>query len=173
MNVSSSFIPARSLGRRAQYVASDDDRWIVVKKQDEASTADQVHNGLIGIIESIQLLQRRVREGAIDPDQLTQALARIETLTKATECTFFESQRYCLDSTDGDIVTGVDSSVIADAAYGQTVPVLTIRFQTGRVYHYYDVPEEIYRDLMAAESKGQYFNRRIRNQYLFKRETTG
>ena len=43
--------------------------------------------------------------------------------------------------------------------------VLEIEFQSGAVYEYLDVPESVYSAFQQAESKGQYFNREIRDEY--------
>ena len=42
---------------------------------------------------------------------------------------------------------------------------LVITFITGRRYRYANVPEEEARKFRAAFSKGEYFNRHIRNRY--------
>lgn len=43
--------------------------------------------------------------------------------------------------------------------------VLEIEFQSGAIYQYLDVPAAVYEKLWGAESKGQYFNREIRDSY--------
>lgn len=43
--------------------------------------------------------------------------------------------------------------------------VLEIEFQSGAIYQYLDVPAAVYEELWGAESKGQYFNRAIRDSY--------
>jgi hypothetical protein len=48
--------------------------------------------------------------------------------------------------------------------------ILEIEFlKTGYIYQYFEVPEEIYIRLMAAESKGAFFTKKIRNNYEFKK----
>ena len=42
---------------------------------------------------------------------------------------------------------------------------LFIRFHSGKTYAYRTVPEHIYDELMAAASKGGYFNKEIRPFY--------
>lgn len=42
---------------------------------------------------------------------------------------------------------------------------LTIWFDSGGRYDYFDVPEQVYVGLMRAESKGRYFNQNIRGRY--------
>ena len=45
--------------------------------------------------------------------------------------------------------------------------ILEIEFQSGAVYEYLDVPRKVHEELMSAESKGQYFNSEIRDDYEF------
>jgi len=47
--------------------------------------------------------------------------------------------------------------------------LLELRFQSGAVYRYLDVPEGIHAALMAAESKGRYFNEAIRGRFEHRR----
>ena len=61
--------------------------------------------------------------------------------------------------------TEIDSSVIASAAYDDDRMVLEIKFRTGRVYHYRDVPRTVYDELLSSESAGKYFNNVIRPRY--------
>jgi hypothetical protein len=58
----------------------------------------------------------------------------------------------------------VDSSVIDALGYSR---VLEIRFDSGRIYQYYDVPEDIYEGMLAAASKGRYFNSHIRDKFPY------
>jgi len=46
---------------------------------------------------------------------------------------------------------------------------LEIQFTTGAVYRYFDVPGRVFEELMAAESKGGFFNAQIRDHYRFAR----
>jgi hypothetical protein len=39
---------------------------------------------------------------------------------------------------------------------------------TGKTYSYSDVPEEIYREFLAAGSRGQFFNFNIRDRYPYR-----
>ncbi len=60
--------------------------------------------------------------------------------------------------------TEVESSVIGAVGYTR---VLEIQFESGRIYQYYDVPEKVYEEMLASDSKGRYFNSHIRNKYAF------
>jgi lysyl-tRNA synthetase class 2 len=61
------------------------------------------------------------------------------------------------------------SSVIRDFAYEPAECRLDILFVSGRCYSYYDVPSEVARAMGRASSKGEYFNRHIRDHYRFTR----
>jgi len=51
----------------------------------------------------------------------------------------------------------VVSSNIRSIGYDASARVLEVEFNNGTVYQYYDVPEELYDGLMAAESHGKFF----------------
>jgi len=60
----------------------------------------------------------------------------------------------------------VTSSMILSVGYDNASGVLEIEFRRGpRVYRYFDVPEFLYRGLMAAPSKGKFFTTRIADRY--------
>jgi hypothetical protein len=50
-------------------------------------------------------------------------------------------------------------------AIGWNDGTLTVEFHNGRVYDHPGVPYEVYAGLMAASSKGAYYNRYIRGRY--------
>ena len=58
----------------------------------------------------------------------------------------------------------VESSVIGAVGHSR---VLEIQFESGRVYQYYDVPEDIYAEMLNAPSKGKYFNANIRGKFPY------
>ena len=53
--------------------------------------------------------------------------------------------------------------------YESKSKILETEFQSGEVYQYLDVPEIVHKRLLRAESKGQYFNGEIRDDYEFVR----
>ena len=55
-----------------------------------------------------------------------------------------------------------ESSVIQAVGYSR---VIEIAFQSGRVYQYFDVTEEVYHDFLKSNSKGKYFNAHIRGKF--------
>jgi hypothetical protein len=56
----------------------------------------------------------------------------------------------------------VQSSLLVSAAYQVSKSVLQLEFRDGAIYRYFDVPAAVYGDLLAADSKGSYFNKQIR-----------
>lgn len=68
----------------------------------------------------------------------------------------------------GDIPgTRVQSSSIASVGYAGATATLEIEFRTGRVYRFFAVPSSVYDGLLAADSKGAYFNRFIRDRFPY------
>lgn len=61
------------------------------------------------------------------------------------------------------------SSVIRDFDYDAADRRLDILFVSGRLYSYHGVPPEIALAMREALSKGEYFNRHIRDRYRFTR----
>ena len=59
----------------------------------------------------------------------------------------------------------VTSSDLAEVGYDHATMTLEISFHKGGVYQYFDVPDSAYRELLAAESKGKFFNANIKNNY--------
>ena len=60
--------------------------------------------------------------------------------------------------------TPVRSSALRSVGYDQEQRALEIEFTSGAVYQYFDVPAEVYRGLMAAESHGRYFHQQVRDK---------
>lgn len=69
------------------------------------------------------------------------------------------------------LATAVESSTLATVAYDDTGQVLRLEFRSRAVYGYFGVPPNVHRDLMAAASKGSYFNRNIRGRFPYRRLT--
>ena len=59
----------------------------------------------------------------------------------------------------------VASSAIAAIGYSRKLHALEIEFVNGAVYRYCDVPIALYRDLMAADSKARFYDKKIRARY--------
>jgi hypothetical protein len=59
------------------------------------------------------------------------------------------------------------SSAITAVHYDQDHEQLTVKFTSGRIYRYFDVPPHIAIGFQDASSPGNYFNTRIHDRYRF------
>jgi len=62
------------------------------------------------------------------------------------------------------------SSVIRHFDYDPQQRELAVLFVSGRRYRYHEVPEELFREMRQAFSKGEFFNGRIRDRFSFTQE---
>ena len=58
--------------------------------------------------------------------------------------------------------TFLTSETLAAAVYDASQATLQLDFRDGSRYVYSSVPPDLFRDLLAAPSKGRFFNQRIR-----------
>ena len=65
--------------------------------------------------------------------------------------------------------TAVESTTLATVAYDPSHHVLQLEFRNRALYCYCGVPPGVYQDLLAAASKGSYFNRNIRGRFPYHR----
>ena len=56
----------------------------------------------------------------------------------------------------------VTSSNLASVGYDEDSLTLRVEFLNGTLYDYYNVPKEVFLDLLNATSKGQFFNQNIK-----------
>ena len=59
----------------------------------------------------------------------------------------------------------VTSSNLVSVGYEAGTETLEVEFREARVYQYAQVPEDAYRALMDAPSKGSHFHHHIRDNY--------
>lgn len=50
----------------------------------------------------------------------------------------------------------VESSTIEAVGYDETTSTLEVVFNSGKIYRYFEVPNNVYLELMASDSKGSY-----------------
>lgn len=62
-------------------------------------------------------------------------------------------------------MTPVDSSAIASAGYDEAKRLLRLEYKSGRIYDYFNVPPEIYEDVLNADSAGEFVNLEIKPNY--------
>jgi len=65
------------------------------------------------------------------------------------------------------VMPKVDSSMMIYVEYDKAAGELLILFTSGKAYTYYDVPQQVYRDLLRAPSQGRYFLEYIEGQYSY------
>ncbi len=63
----------------------------------------------------------------------------------------------------------VESSNLASIGYDAENEILEIEFNHGGIYQYFDIPENVYEELMNADSHGVYFSANIRNDYQYQK----
>lgn len=62
------------------------------------------------------------------------------------------------------LVDSVDSTAITAVVYTPDT-ALDVEFTSGATYRYFAVPAKLFHEFLSAESKGVFFNRRIRPCY--------
>ena len=61
------------------------------------------------------------------------------------------------------------SSVVAHFSYDEETSTLRVTYVSGMVYDYKGVPEKVYREMKAYQSKGSYLNYYIKGKYDFEK----
>ena len=61
----------------------------------------------------------------------------------------------------------LESTTLASVLYHPAFRRLEVEFRSGQRYLYFRIPVDCYRQLIASQSKGAYFNRHIRNCFPF------
>jgi hypothetical protein len=80
-------------------------------------------------------------------------------------------RKCCVDPIDDrperPAMPAVKSSMIRFLSYDARERALQIIFTSGKTYIYLDVPRKVYDAFLKADSKGEFFNEEIRDQYSF------
>ena len=56
----------------------------------------------------------------------------------------------------------VSSTTLAAVGYDESAALLAVRFISGREYHYFGVPRDVYDGFFTATSIGHYFNNYVK-----------
>jgi hypothetical protein len=64
-------------------------------------------------------------------------------------------------------VSTPDSTAIEGFGYDPARRTLEIRFKHGKTYVYFKVPEAVFEQMQAAESKGQFVTEHVKGSYEF------
>jgi len=65
------------------------------------------------------------------------------------------------------------SAVIKSYSYDAVSETLEIIYHSGKVYHYLEVPEKVFKEMRSTMVKGIWFNRHIKGKYPFEEVTPG
>ena len=61
----------------------------------------------------------------------------------------------------------VTSSNVAALGYDDPSRTLAVKFNSGSLYHYMDVPPELYAEAMKAKSIGSFLSERVSRKFAF------
>ena len=62
-------------------------------------------------------------------------------------------------------MSSFNSEAIREIEYFEDEEVLEIMFTSGKTYKYYAVEQKVYNDFLKADSKGRFYNERIKGYY--------
>lgn len=65
----------------------------------------------------------------------------------------------------------VKSSNISHIGYDTEKRLMSVKFKTGSIYRYEDVPPEAHEALVGADSVGSHFHENIRGKFIYTKET--
>jgi hypothetical protein len=65
-------------------------------------------------------------------------------------------------------VATVESTTLHSVCYDEARALLQLEFCSGAVYQYFRVPTAVHQSLLAAPSKGRYFNQAIRGRFPYR-----
>ena len=65
-------------------------------------------------------------------------------------------------------IATVESTTLLTVSYDDARALLQLEFCSRAVYQYFRVPAAVHQSLLAAPSKGRYFNRAIRGRFPYR-----
>ncbi|MGD9875032.1 MAG: KTSC domain-containing protein [Kiritimatiellia bacterium] len=83
----------------------------------------------------------------------------------APEQTAPEAAAEAVSTDAGEGFVAIDSSLLEKVKYDSAAQTLTVVFDSGETYVYSGVPQTAYDELMAAPSKGAFFEAGIKNTF--------
>lgn len=72
-----------------------------------------------------------------------------------------------MKSDDAEKVEFTNSSAFKSGSYSANLKQLSLTFNSGKTYTYYDVPREYWAELCAADSQGLFFQKHIQNKFKY------
>ena len=68
-----------------------------------------------------------------------------------------------------EIMVEISSSNLKSASYNTESKLLTVTFNNGAIYEYYDFPWDKFTKFRMSESQGKFLNTNINGKYKFKK----
>ena len=65
-------------------------------------------------------------------------------------------------------VATVESATLLTVSYDEARALLQLEFCSRAIYQYFSVPAAVHQSLLAAPSKGRYFNQAIRGRFSYR-----
>jgi hypothetical protein len=62
-------------------------------------------------------------------------------------------------------MTPIASTAIARVGYDPVKQILRLEYRNDRIYDYFDVPPQLYKQLLSAKSAGEFVNLEIKPNY--------
>ena len=63
----------------------------------------------------------------------------------------------------------IQSSNLKSASYDTESKILTVTFNNGSIYKYYELPWEVFTKFRMSDSQGKFFNAEISKKYKYKK----
>lgn len=121
---------------------------------------------VIGLVTSCASLQGKKAEKAEKAAAKAEAKAEKEAAKEKAVEKKAEAKEEAKAAAPGELQK-VESSVIDSVGYDPATQDLTIVLVKGETYVYHKVPEKVYKGLMAADSKGKFFQKKIKDKFEF------
>ena len=67
------------------------------------------------------------------------------------------------------LTTAVESTALETVVYDDASQMLWLEFRSHAVYCYFAVPASVHHALLEADSKGAFFNQRIRGRFSYRK----
>jgi hypothetical protein len=80
---------------------------------------------------------------------------------------FLPSRVFTGETHEAAAVPDVDSATINHVQYDRDARVLIVTFSETGTYRYFDVPEDIYDDMLASDPLEDYFNAHVYGRYRY------
>lgn len=67
-----------------------------------------------------------------------------------------------------EVIVKVESSNVLEVSYTYEIRDLKVTYKGNRSYTYFDVPADVFHNMLVADSIGSYINTFVKRQFLFR-----